>query len=103
MNVERTHSGHETRYAASNDSGLQYVVVFDAGEDNGGPAIWKVLLPGRDGTEDLYRAEQFRSPDADQLAAWLTPVTGHDAAGELAAAVDRDPPPAAGWQHTEHG
>lgn len=100
MNVERTHSGHETRYAASDSSGLRYVVAFDAGEENSGPAIWKVLLPGRDGGEDLYRAEQFMSPDARQLAAWLTPVTGVDPAADLAAAVDADPPPAAGWQHT---
>jgi hypothetical protein len=103
MNVERTHSGHETRYAASDSSGLRYVVAFDAGEDNGGPAVWKILLPGPNGTEDLYRAEQFLSPDADQLAAWLTPVTGHDAAVELAGAVDRDPPGAAGWHHTRPG
>ena len=33
-------------------------------------AIWKILLPGPDGTEDLYGTHMFADPDAAQLQAW---------------------------------
>jgi hypothetical protein len=30
----------------------------------GGPAVWKILLPGPTGTEDLYGTQQTPAPDA---------------------------------------
>jgi len=62
------------------------------------PATWKILLPGPDGTEDLYSTHRTPDPDAVWLQAWLTPIVGGDQAAELAAAVDAAPPPAAAWR-----
>lgn len=98
MAVDRAHIGHQTRYRLRDDAGQGCELVFDAGEDGHGPITWKILLPGRDGTEDLYSVRQFPEPDARQLTAWLTPFVGQDAAIELAAAVDDGPPPAAAWR-----
>jgi hypothetical protein len=103
MTVEKIHTGHETRYAVRDGAASGSVLVFDAGEDGGGPAAWKILLPGQAGTEDLYGARELLRPDAAQLIAWLTPIVGEDAAAELARAVDASPPRASGWQRRADG
>jgi hypothetical protein len=98
MTVDRTHNlNHQTRYELSADAGLASVLTFTA--EPGEPASWKILLPGPDGTEDLYGAHQTPDPDADWLQFWLTPIIGPDQAAELAAAVDAAPPGAAAWRH----
>jgi len=67
MTVERTHAGHQTRYELRGDSGLACVVTYTADPDE--PAVWKVLLPGPGGTEDLYGAQRFPDPGPAQLSA----------------------------------
>jgi hypothetical protein len=96
MPVNRTHVGHQTRYELRQDGKLSCAVTYT--EDPEGPAIWKVLLPGPDGIEDVYAAEQFVNPDAEQLKAWLDPLVGKHHAAELTAAVDKEPPPPARWE-----
>jgi hypothetical protein len=97
MAVDRTHNlNHQTRYELSNDGGLAATLVYSA--EPGEPAIWKILLPGPDGTEDLYGTRQTPDPDADWLRTWLTALIGADQAAELAAAVNAAPPPSAGWR-----
>jgi hypothetical protein len=103
MTVDRTDIAHETRYELRNGAGLRCVLAFDTGPDGRGPAMWKILLPGPAGTEDLYGTQEFLRPDAAQLTGWLTATVGRDAATELAAAVDADPPHAANWQRPPHG
>jgi hypothetical protein len=103
MTVERTHASHRTLYAMRDDAGLRCVLVFDTGEDGAGPPVWKVLLPGPGGSEELYAAHEFSRPDAAQLSRWLEPIVGPDASTELAAAVEAGPPAAAGWQHRADG
>jgi hypothetical protein len=66
MTVERTHAGHQTRYELRDETGLSCVLTYTADPDE--PAVWKILLPGPGGTEDLYGAHQFPDPDAAQLA-----------------------------------
>jgi hypothetical protein len=102
MTVERTHDlDHQTRYELHGDAGLACVLTYTAAPDE--PAIWKILLPGPGGTEDVYGTHHFLTPDAGQLQAWLTPVVGSHHAAELADAVDAAPPHAAGWrQHGRH-
>ena len=51
----------------------------------------------------MYGTREFARPDAAQLTAWLAPIVGRDAATELAAAVDADPPHATDWQHSADG
>jgi hypothetical protein len=67
----------------------------------GGPtreqAVWKILLPGPDGTEDVYGAERLLRPGAQQLRAWLAPIVGAGHAATLAAAVDGEPPRDSSW------
>lgn len=65
MTVERTHAGHQTRYAIRDSAGFCCALTYTAAPDE--PATWKVLLPGPGGTEDLYGTERFRAPDATQL------------------------------------
>ena len=102
MTVERTHAGHQTRYALDEGAGLSCVLTYTAVADE--PATWKILLPGPGGTEDLYGTQRIATPDAGRLRAWLTPVIGADRAAELAAAVDAAPPPTANWKHDDsHG
>jgi hypothetical protein len=103
MTVERTHMTHETRYELRERGALRCVLAFDTGTDGKGPAVWEILLPGPTGTEDVYGTQEFARPDAAQLTAWLTPIVGRDAATELAAAVDADPPHATDWQHAADG
>jgi hypothetical protein len=103
MTVERTHLSYQTRYAMHDGTALRCVLVFDKGEDGSGPAVWKILLPGPTGTEDLYGVHEFLKPDAAQLRFWLTPIVGPDAAAELATAVDAQPPPDGDWQHPADG
>jgi hypothetical protein len=103
MPVKRTYMPPQTRYALRRGAALRSVLAFDTGQEGEGPAVWKILLPGPAGSEDLYGAREFRGPDAAQLTAWLTPIVGGKAAAELVAAVDADPPPAAGWQRTTEG
>jgi hypothetical protein len=98
MTVERAYTGHQTRYQLRDGTTLRCVLVFDTQPDGGGRGGWKILLPGPDGTMDLYGARRFLRPDPGELSAWLTPIVGHDAAAELVAAVDADPPHAADWQ-----
>ncbi len=99
MTVNRTHIGHETRYAVRDNGTLRCVLVFDGGEGGSGPAVWKILLPGPNGTEDLYGTRDLLRPDSSQLEVWLTPLVGPGATAELAAAVKADPPAAAARQH----
>jgi hypothetical protein len=95
MSVERTHAGHQTRYELRDHDRLSCALTYTA--DPGEPAIWKILLPGPGGTEDLYGTQRFPAPSAAQLTAWLRPIVGPDRAAQLAAAVDTSPPPPAGW------
>ena len=96
MSVARSHVGHQTRFELRGEAGLSCVLTYTA--DPGEPAIWKILLPGPGGTEDLYGTQQFAQPDAARLRAWLTPIVGGDQATELAAAVDAAPPAPAAWK-----
>jgi len=96
MGVERTHAGHQTRYELRDGTGLCCVLTYTADPDQ--PGVWKVLLPGPRGTEDLYGTEKFPRSDAARLRSWLTPVVGGDHAAELAGAVDAAPPPSAAWR-----
>jgi hypothetical protein len=93
MTVDRIHAmSRQARYALRNDVGLACVLIYTA--EPGEPAVWKILLPGPGGTEDLYGTRQTPTPDAHWLRAWLTPIIGRDRAAELSAAVDAAPPPA---------
>jgi hypothetical protein len=97
MSVKRDYSTHQATYEAHDETGrLSAWLVYTADPDE--PAIWKILLPGPDGTMDLYATEQFVSPDAEQLEAWLTPIVGSERAAELADAVEAEPPPPANWK-----
>lgn len=96
MTVDRTHMNHQTRYELHDDTGLACVLTYTAEPDES--AIWKILLPGPGGTEDLYGTQQIPAPDAGQLRAWLTPIIGSDRAAQLAGAVDAAPPPTAAWR-----
>jgi hypothetical protein len=96
VSVNRTHAGHQTRYELRDQAGLSGVLTFTA--DPGEPGTWKILLPGPDGTEDLYSTQHFPSPDAARLEAWLSPVVGPDRARELASAVEAAPPAPAAWR-----
>jgi hypothetical protein len=96
MTVNRTEVDHATLYELSDDTGPRYLLAYAMDPD--GPAIWKLLLPGPGGTEDLYGTHEFSDPDATQIEAWLGPFIGDDHATELADAVDADPPLMAGWQ-----
>jgi hypothetical protein len=95
MSVERTHAGHQTRYALRDGAALVCALTF--GGPAGEPAAWKILLPGPGGTEDLYGTERFLRPDARQLRAWLSPIVGAGNAAELAGAVDGEPPLTSAW------
>jgi hypothetical protein len=101
MTVQRTHAGHQTRYELRDEAGLSGVLTYTADPDE--PAIWKILLPGASGTEDLYGAQQFADPDAAQLQTWLSPIIGGDRAAELAGAVEAAPPPPAAWRPRSAG
>ncbi len=103
MTIKRSHFGHTTRYELWDGGGLRCVLVFDAGEDGGGPAAWEVLLPDPAGTEDLYGTNEWPNPNAADLTSWLTQFVGQSAAAEMAAAVDADPPAPAGWRHLAGG
>jgi hypothetical protein len=96
MSVDRTHSGHQTRYELRDEAGLSCVLTYTADPDE--PASWKILLPGPRGTEDLYGTQRFISPDAAQLQAWLTRIVGADRAAELTDAVEAAPPQPAAWR-----
>ena len=96
MSVDRTHSGHQTRYELRDEAGLSCALTYTADPDE--PATWKILLPGPGGTENLYGTQRFISPDAAQLQAWLTGIVGRDRAAELADAVDAAPPRPAAWR-----
>jgi hypothetical protein len=97
MTVERTHISHETRYTMRDGDVLRCVLVFDTGEDGGGPAAWKILLSGPHDTQDLYGTRAAYESDGRQIEAWLAGVVGPGAAAELAKAVEADPPRAADW------
>jgi hypothetical protein len=102
MTVDRTEINHRTRYELRGSDGLASVLVYDAEPEE--PATWKILLPGADGTEDLYGTQRIAEPDAERLQDWLTPIIGGERAAELAAAVDADPPPTAAWaEHDSDG
>ena len=78
------------RYELRDDAELASVLTYTAAPD--GPAVWKILLTGPGGTEDLYGTHQTPAPDLNWLQAWLTPIIGSDHAAELAHAVDTAPP-----------
>jgi hypothetical protein len=92
VTVDRFHEGHRTRYELRDEDGPRCVLLYDAGEDGQGPAVWKILRPGPGGTEDLYGSQQFDHPGTAALTRWLEPFAGHEGAGELAAAVAASPP-----------
>ena len=96
MTVDRMHLDHQTRYELHDDTGLASVLTYTAAPDE--PAVWKILLPGPGGTEDLYGTQQTPAPDAGWLQSWLTPIVGTDHAAEL---TDAAPPLPAGWR--QHG
>jgi hypothetical protein len=96
MTVDRTYTGHQTRYELRDETGPSCVLTYTAEPDE--PAAWKILAPGPGGTEDLYGTHSFITPDEAQLEAWLAPFMGRDRAAELAAAVEAAPPPAAAWR-----
>jgi len=96
MTVERTHIAHQTRYELRDHRGLRSVLAFDAGETGRGPGMWKILLPGPGGTEDLYGTKHSVSRESADLTNWLTPIVGEEVASKLAVAVEEDPPPEAG-------
>ena len=96
MSVERMQIGHEIRYELRDSTALVCVLIFGAPEIE--PAVWKILLPGSAGTEDLYATKQFRAPDARQLRAWLAPIVGAGHAAELSGAVDAQPPLTSRWE-----
>jgi hypothetical protein len=101
MTVDRTYMNHQTRYELRDDAELASVLTYTGAPDE--PAVWKILLPGPGGTEDLYGTHQTPAPDAGWLQAWLTPIIGSDHAAELADDADAAPPPPAGWrQHDNH-
>jgi uncharacterized membrane protein YoaK (UPF0700 family) len=95
MSVERTHAGHQTTYELRKGDQLSAALTYTA--DPGEPSVWKILLPGPGGTQDLYGTQQFANPDYAQVQAWLSPVIGSDRATELAAAVEAAPPLPAAW------
>ncbi len=95
MTVERTHAGYQTRYALRDGAALVCALTFGGPESE--PANWKIPMPGPGGTEDLYGAERFLTPDVQQLRAWLTPIVGAGHAATLAGAVDAEPPPTSAW------
>ena len=95
MSVGRTHAGHQTRYKLLEGDQLSAALTYTA--DPGEPSVWKILLPGPGGTQDLYGTQQFANPDYAQVQAWLSPVVGSDRATELAAAVEAAPPLPAAW------
>jgi hypothetical protein len=97
LTVERTHIGHETRYTKRDADAVRAILVFDTGEDGGGPAEWKILLPGPHQAEDLYGTRQGFWRNGGQIEAWLMPIVGPGTAAELAAAVEAEPPRAAAW------
>ncbi|HEY6494697.1 MAG TPA: hypothetical protein VIZ43_15595 [Trebonia sp.] len=101
MSVQRIHTGHQTRYEVRNGSGLHCALTYTA--EPGEPAVWKVLLPGPDGTEDLYGTHEFGDPDAAQLRAWLGSHLDDGDAAELTAAVDAAPPASAAWRRADAG
>ncbi len=96
MSVDRTHTGHQTRYELRDEAGPTCVLTYTADLDE--PATWKLLLPGPGGTEDLYSTQRFPAVDAAQLQAWLSPIVGSGEAAELANAVDAAPPQPASWR-----
>jgi hypothetical protein len=101
MTVMRTQAGHATRYELRDGATLVCVLIYGGPEIE--PATWKILLPGPGGTEDLYGTEQFRTPDARQLQAWLSPLVGARHAAELAGAVDDEPPLTSDWGYRRRG
>jgi hypothetical protein len=103
MTVDRSFIGHETRFTLRDGAKARCVLAFDAGQDGRGPAAWKILLPGPLGTEELYGTRSGLERDAARLSAWLGPIVGQDAATELAAAVDADPPHMAAWRRPANG
>ena len=62
MTVQRTHIGHQTRYELRDAGVLSCVLTYGGAEIE--PAVWKILLPGPDGTEDLYGTDRFLAPTA---------------------------------------
>jgi hypothetical protein len=99
MATERAQVGHQTTYSLRDNGVLTCMLTY--GEPDTAMAIWKILMPGAHGTNDLYSTERFRQPDAAQLRTWLTPVVGQQRADELAQAVDAEPPLTAGWQRRD--
>jgi hypothetical protein len=92
MPVERTHETHQTRYELHGVAALTYTA------EPSEPATWRILLPGPDGTEDVYATRRFGDADAEQLRTWLASYVDEDSAAELAGAVDAAPPPQVGWE-----
>jgi hypothetical protein len=96
MSVTKSVVDHGVMYELRDDSGLRCTLAYTADPDE--PGVWKILLPGPDGTLDLYGAEEFAEPDAAHIRDWLSPFIGANLAAEMADAVDADPPAPAGWR-----
>jgi hypothetical protein len=103
MTVDRTQLGHKTTYALREGGSLACVLTYGGVESDPEPEGWNILLPGPGGTEDLYGAEQFRTPGPSVIREWLAPIVGDDHAAELTAAVDAEPPKTSGWRRQDGG
>ena len=101
MTVDRTHMGHQTRYALQDGGKLSCILTYGGTEIE--PAAWKILLPGPGGAQELYGAQQLTTPRASLLRAWLAPIIGAARAAELVDAVDAEPPRSSGWRQDSEG
>jgi hypothetical protein len=99
VTAERTQVGHQTCYTIRENGVLACKLTF--GEPDSPMAIWKILIPGAHGTDDLYGTQRFLAPDAAQLRTWLAPIVGDEHAAELVAAVDAEPPRTAEWSRPD--
>jgi hypothetical protein len=96
MTVDISHRGNETIYRLLDEAGRRCELAFDATHD--AQAVWKIMLPGPGGTDDLYGTHRFEPPDAAHLRAWLVPIVGPDGAAELVRAVEAQPPADSDWK-----
>jgi hypothetical protein len=96
LTVDISHRGNETIYRLRDEAGRRCMLAFDASHD--AQAVWKIVLPGPGGTDELYGTHRFEPPDAGHLRAWLEPIVGADQAAELVSAVEAQPPAEADWK-----
>jgi hypothetical protein len=95
MTIDRIQAGDQTRYVLRSGGTESCMLTYGAAES--APDLWKILLPGPEGTDAIYGTEQFLTPDAGRLRSWLASVVGADRAAELTNAVNAQPPLTSGW------